>query len=400
MDMEVTLWEGKGHPIVFAKTKHIEGAPTILLYHHYDVQPVDPLDLWDSNPFEPEMRDGKVYARGASDNKGQCFHSITAVKAFLEAGGKCNIKLLIEGEEEGGSAAIKLFIPEKKDELQCDHVLVVDIGTPGPEIPAVTLGMRGIVAITVQCVAAKYDLHSGEHGGIAYNPNRALAEVIAKLWDEEGCIAIPGFTDDLQKLSDEDMAVIDFSFDEAEYRKEFGVRKLVDEGGISPMMANWLKPTIEINGMNGGYAGEGFKTIIPAKASAKISCRLPPGLKPDKVERQLVQFLQEHIAEGMEINVDSRGGGSGYCSSVSNPTVQLAAKAYEEVFKKPCLFVMTGGSIPITTDLAQATGKEPILVGTALATDQIHAPNEHFVWSRFEQGFAVMANVFKRMENE
>ena len=398
--MEVSLWEGKGHPIVFAKSKHIEGAPTVLLYHHYDVQPVDPLDLWDSNPFEPEMHDGKVYARGASDNKGQCFYSITAIKSYLQAGGKCNIKLLIEGEEEGGSKALGQFIPEKKDELQCDHVLIVDINTPGPGIPAVTLGMRGIVALTVECVGANFDLHSGDHGGIAYNPNRALAEVIAKLWDEEGRIAIPGFYDDLENLSEKDMAAIDFSFDEEKYRKNFGVRKLMHVEGDSPLQANWLRPAIEINGISGGYGGEGFKTIIPAKATAKISCRLPPGLKPDKVKRQLVEFLQSHVAQGLEIHVVSRGGGAGYCTSVSNPTVQLVAKAYEKVFDKTCLFVMTGGSIPITTALANATGKEPILMGTSLTTDQIHAPNEHFGWDCFAQGFAVITNTFLLIEYE
>ncbi|MDX8431325.1 MAG: M20/M25/M40 family metallo-hydrolase [Candidatus Algichlamydia australiensis] len=401
MGLHASLWEGEGHPVLFAETEHQEGYPTILLYHHYDVQPVDPLDLWESKPFSPTVRDGKVYARGACDNKGQCFYSITAVKAYLEAGGKCNIKFLIEGEEEAGSATLRQLLKEKQKELQCDHLIIVDITIPEPGVPAVTLGMRGNIAFHVECTEANFDLHSGEHGGLAYNPNRALAELLAKLWNEKGEIAIPQFYDDLAEISKEDLAALNFTFDEERYKKEFGIRKIVEEGDFSPKMRNWLRPTVEINGMGGGYVGEGFKTIIPAKASAKISCRLPPGLKPDKVEKQVKEFLFSHIVEGIELKVDVLSkGGAGYFTPVSNPTVAPVAKAYEDVFNRPCEYAITGGSIPIAVELAEASRAEPILMGVALATDQIHAPNEYFGLDRFAQGFEVMAKALTNFENE
>ncbi len=397
--LKVSLWEEGGHPALFAETEHREGYPTVLIYQHYDVQPVDPLELWESKPFEPTLRDGKVFARGASDNKGQCFYSITAVRAYLEAGGKCNIKLLIEGEEESGSHTLHACLPEKKEQLKCDHMMIVDIEIPDRKTPAITLGARGLITMNVECIGADSDLHSGGHGGLAYNPNRALAEVFAKLWKENGEIAIPGLYDDMEVLPEEELKDLYFDFEEERYKKTFGVRKVPQDGDVPPAHVNWLRPVLEINGMGGGYVGKGFKTVLPAKAIAKLSCRLPPGLKPDKVGRQIEEFLQSHLAQGMELNVTMHHGGPGYRTSVRNPTVPAVAKAYETVFGQPCRYVMAGGSIPIASELAAASGTDPILMGVALATDQIHAPNEHFELVRFAQGFAVMANTLVNLEN-
>jgi acetylornithine deacetylase/succinyl-diaminopimelate desuccinylase-like protein len=293
--MTAVLWENPGLPVVFAEyCKAGPSRPTILLYQHYDVQPVDPLDLWQSAPFEPAIKEGKIYARGASDNKGQCFLTITALKGLLQVANdlQINLKLFIEGEEESGGKGTQYVIEKKKEALKADYLFAIDFDLPEKGVPGLTLGFRGLVAFNIECTNAAVDLHSVAHGGIALNPNRILAEILSKLWDEDGRIAIPHFYDEVKVWKKEELEKIDLSFDEQTYRKEFGVGAFSKQKGISHREANWIYPTVEINGMWGGYTGAGFKTVIPAKAFAKISCRLVPEQDPKKIEQLVRDFFR------------------------------------------------------------------------------------------------------------
>jgi acetylornithine deacetylase/succinyl-diaminopimelate desuccinylase-like protein len=281
--MEAELWQTEGHPVVFAS--YLEAGPdcpTVLIYQHYDVQPVDPLDLWISDPFEPTIRNERVYARGASDNKGQCFYSITAIKAFLEMGKSLNIniKLFIEGEEECGSKGPSNILEAKKEALKSDYLLIVDLGLPNASTPAVTLGHRGIVAMEVTCKNSSIDLHSGLLGGIALNPNRALVQLLSKLWDDKGRVRVPAFYDQIETPNAEELKHIDQKLDLKELESTFGVKAFQGEEDYTLWESNTIRPTLEINGIEGGYTGLGFKTVIPAVAKAKISCRLVPNQDP------------------------------------------------------------------------------------------------------------------------
>ena len=397
LGLEAELWETPGHPCVFASSmKAGKDRPTVLVYQHYDVQPVDPLELWHSDPFKPVVKDNKVYARGACDNKGQCFYSITAIGAYLKHAEKIgvNVKLFIEGEEESGGAGTAAILQQKKEALKADHLLIVDLGLSEPGVPCITLGMRGITTLEIECKAAATDLHSGEHGGIVLNPNRALAQVLAQCWDASGKVAIPGFYDQVEPLSPEDKAQIDWTFDQKKYAAEFGVTAFAGEPGYSLMESNWARPTLEINGMSGGYSGQGFKTVLPAKAIAKISCRLVPNQDPEKIYQCVVSFFKTHLAKGIELKVEYNHGGPAFRSPYQARIVQVAAQAYAETFGKPCRFSLAGGSVPIVPILAQACGGDVALIGMGLATDNIHAPNEHFGLDRFELGFLTLTRLF------
>jgi acetylornithine deacetylase/succinyl-diaminopimelate desuccinylase-like protein len=400
MGLETVLWESPGLPVVFGSLCRAgPDRPTLLVYHHYDVQPVDPLELWHSDPFEPVVRNGQVFARGAVDNKGQCFYSLTALKAFLELFPQCdfNIKVFIEGEEESGSRGTAAVIAQKKEELKADYLLVVDLGLPAPGVPSVTLGMRGILSMQVECANSRADLHSGEHGGIALNPNRALACLLAQLWDSSGRVAVPGFYDAVCTPSQKELVAFDWSFDQQEYEKTFGVKAFGAEEGYGLKESNWLRPTVEINGMWGGYTGPGVKTVIPAKAGAKISCRLVPDQRPDEVGELIAQFLQSRVAQGIDLKVELHHGAPAYRALPDSPIVKIAACAYEEVFKRPCQFLLCGASVPIVVDLAAASGAEVAGIGVGLSDDEIHSPNEHFGLDRFEQGFLCMERIFQQL---
>ena len=396
MGMKTSLWETSGQPVVFASYLTAGShRPTLLLYHHYDVQPIDPLELWTSDPFTPTVRDHRVYARGCSDNKGQCFYSITALRAFLQLCKKVgiNIKLFIEGEEESGGKGTEEVLSRKKTELAADHLLVVDSGLPEPGIPAITIGVRGIVTMEVACHNAKIDLHSGSHGGIALNPNRALVQLLAKLWDESGKVAVPHFYEDVHALSFEEKALIDLSFDTEKYIEQFGVHAFAPEPGYSIAESSRLRPTLEINGMSGGYAGRGFKTVIPASALAKISCRLVSDQDPEKIAQLIFDFLKAHAPKGLELKFSLLHGAKAFRSKIDSPIAKTVAKAYEEVLNQPCKNLIMGGSIPIVPSLAKVTGAETILMGYGLDDDDIHAPNEHFGLDRFKQGFLTIGRI-------
>ncbi|MBS0620119.1 MAG: dipeptidase [Verrucomicrobia bacterium] len=394
--LKTTIWESSGLPAVFGEDLRAgPDKPTVLIYHHYDVQPVDPLELWESPPFDPVIRDQKVYARGAVDNKGQCFYTLTALKALYQLMGTLpvNVKVFIEGEEESGGPGTLEIIRQKKEALRADHLLIVDLDIPAPGMPAITVGMRGLVALNIECSNSSGDLHSGVHGGIALNPNRALVQMLAKLWDPSGRVAVPGFYDRVKPFPKEHRDHLDLSFDEAAYKKEFGVRAFAGEEGCSLRESNWLRPTLEINGMSGGYTGTGFKTVIPAKASAKISCRLVPDQDPEEIAKQIETYLREVAPQGIEVHVSVHHGAPAFQGKLDSSIVKTAALAYEEVLGKPCKYLLCGASVPIVVDLAEASGAEVALIGMGLATDAIHAPNEHFGLDRFEMGYLTIGRI-------
>jgi len=401
--LEVENWTTSGQPVIFAKRCHAtEERPTILVYQHYDVQPVDPLDLWQSDPFTATVKDNAVYARGAQDNKGQCFYTITAIKALLELCDQLNfnLKLFIEGEEESGSVGTKEVFATKGEELKSDYLLVVDSGIPAPGEPAIVLGVRGVLTCEVVCRAAKGDLHSGSFGGIAYNPNRALATALASLWDEEGRVAVAHFYDDVEELSAEELEQFQIEVDHERMRKEHGLTALCPEPGYSIGQSARIRPTVEINGMGGGYTGEGFKTVLPAIASAKISCRLVPNQDPEKIATNLKEHLLAHLPKDLDVTITFDQGSPAFRSRHDSIIAKLVAKAYEEVLEKPCRYCLMGGSIPITVELARYSDADTVLMGYGLDSDQIHAPNEHFGLDRFKQGFLTMGRIFAKLNEE
>lgn len=396
LGMEVEIWETPGNPVIYATHLQagVEG-PTVLIYQHYDIQPVDPLEKWHSNPFEPEIRDGKVYARGASDNKGQCFYSVTALKAFLELckTARLNIKLFIEGEEECGSVGSTAILAQKKEALQADHLLIVDMGLANLESPVMTLGLRGIAALEVICQNSAVDLHSGMLGGIALNPNRLLIQILATLWDADGKVAVPGFYDEVTTPTSEELQLFDQTLDPEVFRKTFGVQAFQGEGGYSLWESNTIRPTLEINGIGGGYTGAGFKTVIPSCARAKISCRLAPEQNPEKISERIASYLQKQAPEGVTLQVEWNHGGKPVRSSPTSRIATVAAQALEEIFGKACQRVLCGASVPIVADLREASGADVVMIGVSLPEDDIHAPNEHFKLEQFEKGFLMITRI-------
>lgn len=370
MGFNVEIWPTKGHPTIFAYyEKAGPSQPTLLIYNHYDVQPVDPLNLWTSPPFEPTMHNGEVYARGAQDNKGQCYYVLLALKALLARDGTLpiNIKLCIEGEEECGSAGLAEILNDKKNELKADYLAIVDLGMEKPNQPAITLGTRGIVTMDVEVHGTHTDLHSGAHGGIVFNPIHALVKLLSSLRDDSGKITIPGFYQDVKTLDDNDKARLSLTFDPHQYEKDFGAVPSGGEQDYSVLERGWLRPTIEINGINGGYSGQGFKTVIPAKASAKVSCRLVPDQDPEVIGRLVGDFLKSQAPKGTKVTVYIHpGNGTAIRGNINSKVVQAFAKAYEEVFKTPCDYIMAGGSIPIITKLTHVCGGEVIMIGLGL----------------------------------
>lgn len=399
--LNATLWEGSGHPCVFATHMHAKNKPTLLIYHHYDVQPVDPLELWKTPPFSPNVKDNKVFARGASDNKGQCFYTLTALKAFftLCRNADINLKIFIEGEEESGEKGTIDILSRHGKELQADYLLIIDAGVPNPHTPAITLGIRGMCAMEVSVRNSSTDLHSGVHGGIALNPNRILATALGKLWDSDGKVAIEGFYDDVAPILRDELSQLTLDFDEAKYKEQFGIHALSQEKGISPIEANWLRPTLEINGMYGGYTGTGFKTVIPAIAHAKISCRLVPNQDPMRVCRLLELFLRRHIPIGVDLSVEFDHGAPAFRTSMDSDVVKLVKGAFEDVFTSPSQFILCGASIPIVIELAKVTSAQIALIGMGMDTDDIHAPNENFGLDRLEKGFLTMGMILNRLAN-
>lgn len=387
-----------GAPLVYAEEMTAgPNCPVLLIYGHYDVQPVDPIELWKSDPFMPELREGNVYARGANDDKGQILFAILAMRLWKELGHSLpvNVKFCIEGEEESSSTGLSQLLPSMKDVLRADDLLVVDCGMLDETTPAVTLGGRGILTLDVTLTGSSRDLHSGLLGGIAYNPNRALVELLAQLWDEKGRVAIPGFYEAVSACSAADREAFTFRQNREDYRREFGITAFGGEEGLSLQEAKWFRPTIEINGMTGGYVGQGFKTVIPATAYAKISCRLVPNQDPEDIERKLIAFLTARVKQGIQIGCVPLGRGAAFRGDPHSHGVHALHRAYFDVTGCDACNILSGGSIPIVADLASVSQAKVVGMGYGLPGDGIHAPNEHFGWDRFEKGIWTVAKMIE-----
>lgn len=388
-----------GHPIVFAERIVDPSKETLLIYGHYDVQPVDPLELWESDPFVPTERDGKVFARGAVDDKGQIFYAMAALRALNDLKGPLpvNIKFCIEGEEEAGSEGLSSELPKLKELFKADSLLVVDFDAYNETTPAINLGVRGIMSMDVTLTGSKSDLHSGLCGGIAYNPNRAIVELLAKLYDDSGRVAVDGFYDGVVEPSEEEKKVYPPQHDEVYYREQFGIEAFGAEKGRSLQEANIFRPTLEINGIGGGYSGPGFKTVIPAKAVAKISCRLVPNQDPVKIGQLIKVFLEKHSVKGMKLDVTLHSGARAFRANAHSKLAMAVSGAATEVCGKECRHVLSGASIPVVAALANVLGVETVGMGYGLPTDQIHAPNEHFDFRRFQLGFLTVASAIGKL---
>lgn len=404
MGFKTELWPASDHPVVYGEWLHAgSSAPTLLLYHHYDVQPVDPLELWDSPPFEPTIKEGNVYARGAQDNKGQCFYTLAAIKALLELNNKLpiNIKFCIEGGEECGSHGLDEILPHYADRLKADFLAIVDVGLLDANTPSVVLGTRGLVTLDLEITGSNIDLHSGSHGGLVYNPLRAISELLGSLFDSQGKVTVPGFYDDVKPINSEEVKKFHLDFDQNEYEDFFQTKATGGEHAFSPKERNWIRPTLEINGIHGGYGGPGFKTVIPAKACAKISCRLVPDQDPHKIGNLVKNHLEENAPEGIHVQVTVHSGsGKAIRVNTESTIVSAFAAAFTEVFKRPCRYILEGASIPITPKLAEASGSDTVLVGMGLLSDQIHAPNEHFSLNRLKKGFLTISRALNILADQ
>jgi acetylornithine deacetylase/succinyl-diaminopimelate desuccinylase-like protein len=394
--LEVDVWETSGYPTVFGQYQGGKG-PTLLFYGHYDVQPEAPLDEWKSPPFEPEVRDGAVYARGAIDNKGQNFYTLVAIRAFLEQAQNINInlKVLIEGEEEIGSFGLEELLDQKKQELKADAVFIVDLDMYEKGIPAVTLGTRGIVNLNVTIRNTNADLHSGVFGGMILNPARALVTTLGKMWNEKGEVTVPGFYEGVKQLTREEYQAFDWELDPKKEAAPFYPRVYQKEGEFSLLESNWIRPTLEINGFESGYTHKGFKTIIPAQAMAKLSCRLVPNQDPAHVMSILETFLKENLPEGIEIEIEKGHGTPGVMASVQSKVVKCASQAYETVYRTKCRRKLCGATIPIAGMLAKTCEGDLVMMGVGLGSDRMHAPNECFGLDRFKEGFLSITQILE-----
>lgn len=398
----VELIETDGHPLVYADWLHA-GAdkPTALIYGHYDVQPVDPLELWETPPFEPTVRGDDLFARGASDDKGQTFIHVKAVEAYLKCTGSLpiNVKFLVEGEEESGGKAIAKYVPENKEKLAADVCLISDTGIMSPTQPIITYALRGMWVGEITVTGPTSDLHSGMFGGAVHNANQALAELLAGLHDAYGRVLVPGFYDNVTELSAEERALLaKVPYGDAELIAFSGVPAPYGEPDYSVVERIGARPTLEINGMWGGYIEDGFKTVIPSEAHAKVSCRLVPHQDPQRIGTLIEAYLQELAPETIAVKVEQRGdGAAAFLAPIDLPAVQAAARAYERVFGVEPIFKREGGGIPIVGDIERELGMPVVLMGFGLPDDNLHAPNEKFHLPNFWKGIETVMIFMEEM---
>jgi acetylornithine deacetylase/succinyl-diaminopimelate desuccinylase-like protein len=387
----VELIETPGHPLVYADWLRAAGKPTCLCYGHYDVQPPDPLDEWTTPPFEPTERHGNLYARGAVDDKGQMYMHVKAIEALFAAhNGKLplNIRVILEGEEEVGGEQIAKFVREHSDRLKADFALVSDTEMFAPELPTLCVGLRGMIYTEVEVRGAKTDLHSGMYGGAAPNPFVALAQIISGLKDPNGRILIPGFYDAVKAPgADELKAWNSLPFDEEHYRvSEVGSTELTGEPGYSVIERTWARPTLDVHGMPGGFTGAGAKTVIPAKATAKVSMRLVPDMTPQSAFAQYKSYVESIAPKGVSVDVRLIHSGDAIVIGTDNPYIQAATQALREVWQKETVFIRSGGSIPIVGDFERHLKIPTVMMGFGLPDDNLHAPNEKFHLANFRRG--------------
>jgi len=401
LDMEkVQVYETEKHPVVYAERCPHKDRPVVLVYGHYDVQPPEPLAEWETPPFEPVVRDGRVYARGASDDKGQSFVHLKALESFLKSGTEfpVNIKFLLEGEEEIGSPNLVPFLEEHKEMLECDMVLISDTAMFGEDQPSITYGLRGLAYMEVEVTGPNRDLHSGVFGGAVANPANVLARIISRLRDEQGRVLIPGFYDSVTPLDESEReAFRQLPFDEEAYKQELGLNQVHGEEGYTTLERVSARPSLDVNGLWSGYQGEGAKTVLPSKAGAKISMRLVPDQDPDDIARKFIDYVDSLAPGSVSVKVTEHHGGHPVVTDLDFYGIRAAAKAFETVYNKEVLFSREGGSIPIVADFSRILGVSSILMGFGLTKDALHSPNESFSLRDFDRGIRTSAEFFSTL---
>jgi succinyl-diaminopimelate desuccinylase len=400
MGLAVERFATPGAPILFAQSPPVPGKPVALIYGHYDVQPPDPLNEWLSPPFEPTVRDGNVYARGATDDKGQMLTHVLGVESLLKAEGKLpiQVKFLIEGEEEVGSENLEAAVGANRDKLACDVVVVSDSSQFAPGVPAVTYGLRGIAYYELFVEGPKQDLHSGSFGGGVTNPVNTLAKLLAALIDSDGRIQVPGFYDDVEPLTDRERAEFArLPFDEERFKKQLNVDGVTGEKGFTTLERRWARPTCDINGIWGGYQGEGAKTVLPARAGAKVSFRLVPNQDPEKVTAGLRALLEPLVPPGAKLTIKPHHGAPGVKFSLESPYMAAATAAIEAGFGAKPVYMREGGSIPIVGTFARELDADVLLLGWGLDDDNTHSPNEKFNLGDFHRGIKASAALWKQL---
>jgi len=395
---KVEICPTAGYPIVYGEKILDPALPTVLVYGHYDVQPADPYELWKSPPFEPVIKNDKIYARGSCDDKGQVYMHIKAFEYMVRNGAMtCNVKFMIEGEEEVGSVSLAAFVKNNHKRLKSDVVLISDTSMIANDVPSITVGLRGLTYVEVEVNGPSHDLHSGTYGGAVPNPLNALCEMIAKLIDEKTRrITIPGFYDDVETISDEEkQAIKNIPFDLEKYKKELNIKAIRGEEGYNVIELTSVRPTLDVNGIKGGYIGEGAKTVLPSKASAKISMRLVPNQKTDKIATLFADYFKSLAPEGVTVNVMFHHGGDPVVVPIDCVEYRAASKAYEETFGKKPLPQRAGGSIPIVKLFEEELKIKSIMMGFGLDTDLIHSPNENFGIFNFLKGIETIPYFYK-----
>ncbi|HEV8211966.1 MAG TPA: dipeptidase [Vicinamibacterales bacterium] len=396
----VKLVDTPGNPVVYGDWLGAPDAPTILFYGHYDVQPVDPLELWESPPFEATIRDGEIYARGSADDKGQVFMHFKAIEAHLKQNGKLpvNMKIILEGEEEVGSVNLDNFIRDHKSELGADVVVISDSPMFARGVPSICYGLRGLVYFQIDLRGSNTDLHSGSFGGAVANPAFVLSQILAQMKDRSGRIKIAGFYDDVVALQDEERkAWATLPFNEKAYRKDFGIPKVFGETGYTTLERTWARPTFEVNGLLSGFTGEGAKTVLPAVAMAKVSMRLVPNQTPDKIAALFEAHLRDITPKTMELKITRMHGGKPWMTSYDNPFVQAAGRAIERGFGRKPVFTREGGSIPVVSTFQEELGLPSVLFGVGLPDENAHAPNEKLDVANFHGGIISSAILYEEI---
>ncbi|HIG83837.1 MAG TPA: dipeptidase [Verrucomicrobia bacterium] len=400
--LESQIHETPGHPIVMGKNEHREGLPTIMIYGHYDVQPADPIDLWESSPFEPRIDDGKIYARGSTDNKGQNLAHLLGLGEIINEEGELpvNVILLVEGEEEIGSPNLGPFLEKYKDELECDVIAVSDTGMIGPGIGTFTYGLRGIACMEITVHGPSTDLHSGVFGGSIANPSTAIAKLISSLHDPDGKIKVAGFYDDVREIQEwERDSWAGLPVNEAETLELTGSSELFGENGFTDAERRWARPTAEVNGIGGGYQGEGSKTVIPSKSFAKLSFRLVPDQDPENILKLVREHLESHLIPGTRIECEFGHSGKAYLMDPQSAYGKAAQNALRETFGREPALIREGGSIPIVQTFKDVLGTDTLLLGLALPDCQIHAPNENFLIKNFYDGIRLNRLLIREISN-
>jgi succinyl-diaminopimelate desuccinylase len=400
LGLAAELVETAGHPLVYAETPKVSGAPTALVYGHYDVQPPEPLEEWISPPFEPTVRDGNIYARGATDDKGQMLTHVKSVEAWMKTVGMLpvQVKFLIEGEEEVGSEHLAPFVHEHREKLACDCIVISDCGQFAPGVPAITYGLRGIAYYELRLRGPRQDLHSGTFGGAVTNPANVLVSLLAALKDKDGRIQLPGFYDDVVPLNERERAEFRaLPITDEQFLEQIGTSGLSGEQGFTSLERRWARPTLDINGLTSGYQGEGAKTVLPARAGAKFSFRLVPQQNPARITTSLRSFLEARLPPGIAMELIDHHGAPGIVIPLESPYIRAASAAIEAGFGRAPVFIREGGSIPIVTTFAQQLRADVLLLGWGQNDDNTHSPNEKFSLDDYHRGTLASAHLWQQL---